>query len=151
VLLPVYMGVFLWVCDWLPAGYRQVFLPDMHDQEQTLPQAARQALAQCCAARGEAVALVTVQRLLANSRIALFFWLSIKYNLTSVFFESTVMRVSMSWLVVLAVNTLAPSFISLAEKERFTFRDADSRKVILVKGLGTVVVFVTLLLLKWRD
>lgn len=144
------MGVFLWVCDWLPAGYRQVFLPDMHDQEQTLAQAARQAVAQCCAARAEALALVVVQRALANARIAVFFWLSIKYNLTSVFFESTVLRISMSWLVVLAVNTLAPSFINLADTERFTFRDADTRRVILIKGLGTVVVFFTLVLLELR-
>lgn len=145
------MGAFLWVCDILPPGLQQAFLPDMHDQQQSLLQASRQAVTQSLDHRGEALLLVTLQRLLANMRIAVYFWLSVNYNLTSVFFESTILRISISWVSVVVINGLCPGFIDLNEVgERLKFGDGQSGRVVLVKGLGTMLVLLTLLLMQWR-
>ena len=141
------MGAFLCLCDCLPSRARALFLLDARDREQTLAQAARQAAAQCCAARGTALAFVLAQRALVAARVAAFFWLAVRFSLTSLLFELAVCYVSMSWLADLGVSALAPE---LADNERASGFPVvgGSYRIIWVRATGTVVLVLALGLIK---
>ncbi len=63
---------------------------------------------------------MTLYRLLLNTRALMYFYFAVVYDVTTVFLELSLMRVSLSWLGVLAINIAAPQLMEITRAEKKT-------------------------------
>lgn len=86
---------------------------------------------------------MAVQRALVIARVAGFFWLAVRFSLTSLLFEFAVCYVSMRWLVDLSVGVLAREFVDNDRESGFP-DGAGLYRVVWVKATGTVILVLAL-------
>ncbi|KYQ94060.1 hypothetical protein DLAC_04335 [Tieghemostelium lacteum] len=136
ILLPFYLFSFMLVIDLIKPLKKAFYNSD--DQEESLLQAVKSTW------KETSLPVLFIYRFLINGRAIMYFYLAIKYDLTLVYLELTLIRVVLNWLGAILLNLLVPKWINAtAEEKRKAFHPVN----IVLKCIGTVGVVVSLIIL----
>lgn len=154
VLGPVIMVGLLMVID--PIGCLRKVVLSPQDQKETFWQAVFSTLCCCGSGRGKgtndlsgrdaavAAILLLLSRLLSTTRILVYFYLTVNYDLALVFLLTTLLRVVLSWMWAFSSVIFCPKFVEIKSEEKDRILD---RRGLAAKVFGTFIIAIVLLIL----